>query len=122
MERVPEGLCNNESNLPCVGCGRYCGCQGWLKFLRCLYLYGLTFTSLCLLVCLINPVKEKNSRVINLDLSMPTLSNIGGKGCLRDCVVEKGTFLVLGVVGNVGAKDISRQIEMHVALWLSSLA
>ena len=53
---------------------------------------------------------------------MPTRKSTRGKGRLRDYVVEKGTFLVLGVVGNVGAKAISRQIEMHVALWLSSLA
>jgi len=36
---------------------------------------------------------------------MPTLNSTEGKGRLRDCVVEKGTFLVLDVVGNVGAKS-----------------
>ena len=41
-----------------------------------------------------------------LDLSMPILKSIGGKGRLRDRVVEKGTYLVLGVVGSVGAKIV----------------
>ena len=41
-----------------------------------------------------------------LDISLPTLKGIGGKGHLRDCVAEKGTFLMLGVVGNVGSKVV----------------
>ena len=35
---------------------------------------------------------------------MPTLNSTRGKGHLRDYVVEKGIFLVLGVVGIVGAR------------------
>ena len=41
-----------------------------------------------------------------MDLSMPTPKNTGGKGHLRDYVVEKGTFHVLGVVALVGAKVV----------------
>jgi hypothetical protein len=37
---------------------------------------------------------------------MPTLKSTGGKGRLRDCAAEKGTFLVLGVVGIVGAMTV----------------
>ena len=37
---------------------------------------------------------------------MPTLNRTRGKGHMRDYVAEKGTFLVLGVVGNVGAKAV----------------
>ena len=36
------------------------------------------------------------------NLSMPTLKNNGGKGCLRDCGEVKRAFLVLGVLRNVG--------------------
>ena len=39
-----------------------------------------------------------------LDLVIPTLKSSGGKGLLRDCVVEKRAFHVLGVVRNMGAK------------------
>ena len=47
-----------------------------------------------------------NSRRLNkLDISIPTLKSTGGKGCLKDYVVEKWTFLVLGVAGIVGDKD-----------------
>ena len=56
-----------------------------------------------------------------LDLSMPTLKSTGVKGHIRDCVATKGTFLVLGVVGIVGAKAIWSQIEILVAMWLISL-
>ena len=52
---------------------------------------------------------------------MPTLKSNGGKGHLKDYVAEKGTFLVLGVVGIVGAKVFYSQIEILVSLWLSSL-
>ena len=51
---------------------------------------------------------EGNNLLIfsNLDLSIPTLKSTIGKEHLRDYVVEKGTFLVLGVVGNVGDKVV----------------
>ena len=39
------------------------------------------------------------------DVSMLSLKSTRGKGHLRDCVAKRGTFLVLGVVGIVGAKD-----------------
>ena len=40
---------------------------------------------------------------------------------MRECVVVKGTFLVLGVVGVVGAW-LAKISEIPIALWLSSLA
>ena len=52
------------------------------------------------------PNEGKNLWIFrSMDISMPTFKSTGGKGHLRDYVVEKGTFLVLGVLGNVGAKD-----------------
>ena len=55
---------------------------------------------------MINIVKEIISKVYHiLDLYMPILKSIGGKVRLRDYVVEKGSFLMLGMVGIMGAKD-----------------
>ena len=69
------------------------------------------------------PSDRKNIwRFGSLDFSMTTLKRTRGKGNLRDYVVEKGTFLVLGVVGIVGAKVVSNQFDMCIYLWLSSLA
>ena len=30
-EWTAEGLYNREGGLPCVGYGRYCECQGWIR-------------------------------------------------------------------------------------------
>ena len=51
-----------------------------------------------------------------LDLYFPTLKSTGGKGIFMDFLAEKGTFIVLDVVGIVGAKTVWSQIEMHVDL------
>ena len=48
---------------------------------------------------------------------MPTLNNIGGKGLLSGCLVVKGSFLVLGVVGIMGIW-LAELSGMHVYLWL----
>ena len=48
---------------------------------------------------------------------MSTLNNTRGKGRPMDYVVEKGTFLMLGVVVILGTRD-SWLSEMLVALWL----
>ena len=40
--------------------------------------------------------------VWQLGLSTPTLSSTRRNGRLKDCATKKGTFLVLGVDGDVG--------------------
>ena len=41
-----------------------------------------------------------------MELYIPIVKRTKGKGQLKDYVAEKRTFLVLGVVGNVGTKTI----------------
>ena len=35
---------------------------------------------------------------------MPTMKSTGGKGCLRNYVIENGTFLMFDAVGIAGSK------------------